>query len=164
MKNTAFLLLLALLSCNNSPKNVTFDSSELKGKYDIDIKPFISETVDEAQADNAWELLGQGLAVLALASVELELGFYENNHAVMTVQGGLMDMAHVFGDSLETEYTFKYLVKEDSVVYIKEEEAAEYEKWAVIREFSNDYNRVRLLVVEEGGEKFYLNLLRKSQK
>ena len=85
MKHTTIILLsLILFSCNSLTKNDNvFDSDKLKGKYKVDLTPFVAEAVKAEKGDDGWDELGKGLAGLALSSVEIKLSFYENNKGII---------------------------------------------------------------------------------
>lgn len=109
-----------------------FDSDKLKGKYKVDLTPFVAEAVSVEAGDDGWDELGKGLAGLALSSVEIKLSFYENNKGIMEMGGGLIDFANTFSDDpVEKIQEFTYKVENDSILYMKENGEAEFEKWAI---------------------------------
>jgi len=160
MKYVIILLTLILFSCNSLTKNENvFDSDKLKGKYKVDLTPFVAETVKSEEGDDEWDELGKGLAGLALSSVEIKLSFYEDNKGVMEMGGGLIDFADAFSDEpVEKIQEFTYKVENDSVLYMKENGETEYEKWAIVRNFSENYDYLQFLIIEEGEDKVYFNL------
>lgn len=160
MKYAIILLSLLLFSCNSLTKNDNvFDSEKLNGKYKVDLTPFVADTVKAEQGDDEWDELGKGLAGLALSSVEIKLSFYENNKGVMEMGGGLIDFANAFSDEpVEKIQEFTYKVENDSVLYMKENGKTEYEKWAIVRKFSENYDYLQFLIIEEGEDKVYFNL------
>jgi hypothetical protein len=155
-----FLLSLVLLSCSNLTKNDNvFDSNKLKGKYKVDLTPFVAEAVKAEEGDDGWDELGKGLAGLALSSVEIKLSFYQNNKGIMEMGGGLIDFANAFSDEpVEKIQEFTYKVENDSILYMKENGEAEFEKWAIVRKFSENYDYLQFLIIEEGEDKVYFNL------
>lgn len=159
MKYTIILLLLIIFSCNSLTKNDVFDSDKLKGKYKVDLTPFVEDAVKAEEGDDEWDELGKGLAGLALSSVEIKLSFYEDNKGVMEMSGGLIDFANTFSDEpVEKIQEFTYKVENDSILYMKENGESEYEKWAIVRTFSENYDYLQFLIIEEGEDKVYLNL------
>ena len=161
MKYTTIILLsLILFSCNSLTKNDNvFDSDKLKGKYKVDLTPFVAEAVKSEKGDDGWDELGKGLAGLALSSVEIKLSFYENNKGIMEMGGGLIDFANAFSDEpVEKIHEFIYKVENDSILYMKESGKSEFKKWAIVRKFSENYDYLQFLIIEEGKDRVYFNL------
>jgi hypothetical protein len=85
------IILFLIASCGNLTKNDNvFDSDKLKGKYKVDLTPFVAEAVKAEKGDDEWDELGKGLAGLALSSVEIKLSFYDDNIGVIEMGGGLL--------------------------------------------------------------------------
>lgn len=159
-----FLLIMVaamlLSACGNlfNDSNV-FQSEKLKGKYKVDLTPFVAEAVKSEEGDNEWTKMGKGLAGLALSSVDIELSFYDNNKGIMHMDGGLIDFANALSDKpVEKLHEFTYKVEQDSILYMKGKDEEEYKKWAIVRKFSENYAYLQFLIVEEGKDKVFFNL------
>lgn len=154
---TVAVMLTACGNLFNDPN--VFDSEKLKGKYKVDLSPFIAKAVKPEGKDDEWSKMGKGLAGLALSSVNIELSFYENNKGVIHMDGALINFANAFSEKpVENIHEFTYKVENDSVLYMKHTEDKEYKKWAIVRKFSQSYDYLQFLIVTEGEEKVFFNL------
>lgn len=148
-----------LISCNPTADSSVFESDKLKGKYKVDLTPFIAESIKSEGDENEWEKLGKGIAAMALSSIEIELNFYDNNKGIMHLDGGLVDFAAALSNEpIEKIHNFTYKVENDSVLYMKDNEGDAYRKWAIIQKYSENYDYLKLLIIEEGKDKVYFNL------
>ena len=159
-KHNVFIALIFILTaCNLNKDTNVFDSDKLIGKYKVDLTPFIAEAVKSEKGENEWEKVGKGIAGLALSSVEIELNFYENQKGIMHFDGGLIDLANAFSDNpIEKINEFSYKVEKDSILYMKGINDKEYKQWAIVRKFSENYDYLQFLVIEEGKDKVFFNL------
>jgi hypothetical protein len=162
MKITYILMIATTLlsACGNlfHDPNV-FQSEKLKGKYKVDLTPFVAEAVKSKKSDDEWTKMGKGLAGLALSSVDIELSFYDNNKGIMHMDGGLIDFANALSDKpVEKLHEFTYKVEQDSILYMKGKDDQDYKKWAIVRKFSENYDYLQFLIVEEGKDKVFFNL------
>ena len=158
MKNYIIIAIFACSCMNTSGENV-FDSDKLKGKYKVDLTPFVAEAIKAEEDDGEWDKLGKGLIGLALSSVDIKLSFYDNNEGILEMGGGLIDLANAFTDNpVENIQKFTYKVEHDSMLYMKKNGDSEYEKWAIVRKFSDNYDYLQFLIIEEGKDKVYFNL------
>lgn len=159
-KHIVFIALTFILTaCNLSKDPNVFDSDKLIGKYKVDLTPFIAEAVKSEKEENEWEKVGKGLAGLALSSVEIELNFYENQKGIMHFDGGLIDFANAFSDKpIEKINEFSYKVEKDSILFMKGINDKEYKQWAIVRKFSDNYDYLQFLIIEEGKDKVFFNL------
>ena len=151
---------MLLTACGNllNDSNV-FQSRKLKGKYKVDLTPFVAEAVKTEEGDDKWSKMSKGLAGLALSSVDIELSFYENNKGIMHMDGGLIDFANAFSDNpVEKLHEFTYKVEMDSILYMKGNHEKEYKKWAIVKKFSENYDYLQFLIIEEGKDKVFFNL------
>jgi len=162
MKNIFIITVLVLFSsCNIGKDSTVFNSDKLKGKYKVDLTPFIAEATKNDSNDDSWAELGKGIAALALSSVQIEMSFYDNQKGVIYMDGGLINFANALSEnSIEKAHEFKYKVEQDSVLYIKNKEDKEFNKWAIVKKFSDSYDYVQLLIFEEDKETYYFNLKR----
>jgi hypothetical protein len=159
-KHTVFIALIFILTaCNLNKDHNVFDSDKLIGKYKVDLTPFIAEAVKSEKGENEWEKVGKGIAGLALSSVEIEMNFYENQKGIMHFDGGLIDFANAFSDKpIEKINEFSYKVEKDSILYMKGINDNEYKQWAIVRKFSENYDYLQFLIIEEGKDKVFFNL------
>lgn len=159
-KHTVFIALIFILTaCNLNKDPNVFDSDKLIGKYKVDLTPFIAEAVKSEKGENEWEKVGKGIAGLALSSVEIEMNFYENQKGIMHFDGGLIDFANAFSDKpIEKVNEFLYKVEKDSILYMKGINDNEYKQWAIVRKFSENYDYLQFLIIEEGKDKVFFNL------
>lgn len=151
---------MLLTACGNllNDSNV-FQSGKLKGKYKVDLTPFVAEAVKNEEGNDKWSKMSKGLSGLALSSVDIELSFYDNNKGIMHMDGGLIDFANAFSDKpVEKLHEFTYKVEQDSILYMKGNNEKEYKKWAIVRKFSENYDYLQFLIVEEGKDKVFFNL------
>ena len=161
--NKYFRIIVAtmlLTACGNflSDSNV-FESGKLKGKYKVDLTAFVAETVETEEGDDEWLKMSKGLEGLALSSVDIELSFYDNNKGIMHMDGGLIDFANAFSDKpVEKLHEFTYKVEQDSILYMKGNNEKEYKKWAIVKKFSENYDYLQFLIIEEGKDKVFFNL------
>lgn len=156
-----FLTFLILLnSCNLFQPSNVFNSDKLRGRYKVDISPALHKAMNEAKKDDELGGLGVGLAAWALSSVEIEMNFYDNNKGVFHLDGGLINFANAFSDNDIKTTEFEYKVENDSVLYFKGglAKTTDYKKWAIVRKFSDSYDYVQLVIIEEGKESVIFNL------
>lgn len=59
MKYAIIIFSLVLATCNLTKDDNVFDSEKLKGKYKVDLTPFVTETVKAEEGDNEWDKLGK---------------------------------------------------------------------------------------------------------
>lgn len=165
-KNITFIVFaFALTACNLNKDSNTFDSDKLIGKYKVDLSPFIADAVKPEKGENEWNKIGKGLASLALSSVEIEMSFYENKKGVMNIDGGLIDFANAFSDEPTQKVNeFTYKVENDSILYMKRVNDKEFKKWAIVRKFSENYDYMQFLVLEEEKGKVFFNLKKIQDK
>lgn len=159
-----FLTVILAFSCVTSEnKSTTFESGKLVGQYEVDITPVISELTKTNESDDEWDKVGKGLAGMALASMDIEIVFYENNKGIMYFSGGLVDFAAAFSDEpIEKTQEFVYKVENDSILYMKEEDSSEYRKWATVQKFDENYDFVKLLIHNPEEENVVFNLKKKK--
>lgn len=158
MRNIVLLLAMTMLvACNSSKKSKVFDSDKLRGKYQVDITPFINHaTKDMDGEDDKWGELGKGLTIMALSSINIEFNFYDNNKGVMHFDAGVLD---AFSDENQNKTEeFIYEVRYDSLLYWKPQDSTKYEQLAIIRKYSDSYDYIKLLVVEAKMDTVYFNL------
>lgn len=155
-----FIIAILFSSCNNFSKNENvFDSDKLIGKYKVDITPFINEVTKTEEKEDDTDKFAKGLATLMLSSVEIEFNFYEDNKGIISLDGSLVNFASAFGDGdIEKVKQFEYKVVNDSILYMKADDMKEFNKWAIVRKFSKNYDYLQFLIVEEGKEKVFFNL------
>lgn len=100
-----------------------------------------------------------GLASMAMSTVNVEFNFYENNKGVMYIDGGVIDLMNAFSDDkTEKVREFVYKVEEDSVLYMKKVTDSEFHKWAIIKKYSESYDYLKLLMLKDNRGEHYFNL------
>jgi hypothetical protein len=149
-----------LTGCSNPLNDSTvFQSEKLKGKYKVDLTPFIAESVKSDKEDDSWSKLEKSMVGLAISSMDIELSFYDNNKGIMHMDRGIINLANVFSNKpTEKTQEFSYKVENDSVLYMKDETSKEFIKWAIVRKFSENYDYLQFMIIEEGKEKVFFNL------
>jgi hypothetical protein len=164
-KVLAVAFTIILIACNLNKDPNVFDSDKLIGKYKVDLTPFIAEVAKSKKGEHKWENVGIGLAGFALSSVEIEINFYENQKGIIHFDGGLIDFANAFSDDpIEKINEFSYKVEKDSILYIKWANKKEYMQWAIIRKFSENYDYLQFLRIEEGKDMVFFNLKKLNDK
>ena len=160
MKYAILFITLILASCNIlTNRDNVFDNDKLIGKYKVDLTPAITSAVNADENDDQFDKLGKGLAGMALSSVDMKLTFYENNSGIMELDGGLINLFCLLSDgAVEKINEFTYKVENDSILYMKKKGNTEFSKWAIVRKFSENYDYLQFLIVEEGKENMYYNL------
>jgi hypothetical protein len=162
-KNIIFVsICFIIVSCNLNKNSNVFDSSKLIGRYKVDVSPYIAEQMENEEDE--FGKIGIGLAGLAMTSIDLELSFYENKKGILHIDGGLIDFANVFSkDPLQKVTEFTYKVENDSILYIKKNKRADFKKWAIVRKYSENYDYLQFLIIEEGKDKVFFNLNKYNQ-
>ena len=87
MKNNIFKLVslcLIVSSCNRgglkNENGVSFETEKLKGKYKMDISPFVESKFSQSEKNTQSKNVANGLASLAInSSMSVDLSFYDNN-------------------------------------------------------------------------------------
>lgn len=153
------VLTFMLTACSNLKDPNVFNSEKLIGKYKVDLSPFIAEAAKSDNAENNLDRLGKGIAGLALTSIEMELSFYENQKGVMHLDGGFIDFANALSDEpIEKIKEFSYKVENDSILYMRAVDEQDYKPWAIVRKFSENYDYLQFLIIEDGKDKVFFNL------
>lgn len=148
-----------IISCNQIKDSTVFESDKLRGKYKVDLTPFIAEAAKSGQREDQWSEMEKGLAAMVLSSVKIEMSFYENNKGIMHVDGGLIDFVTALSDDpIEKTQEFSYKIENDSILYLKNKDEYHYKKWAIIQKYSDTYDYLKFLIIEEGKDKVYFNL------
>ena len=55
-------------------------------------------------------------------------------------------------------HEFDYKVENDSILYMKSPKDKEFNKWAIVRKFSQNYDYLQFLIIEDGKDKVFFNL------
>lgn len=155
----SLLLLISFIRCSSNKNSEVFDSDELKGKYKVDLTPILSKAKADSEVKNEWEQLGQNIAMMAFSSIDIEMNFYDNNKGVFHIDGGLVNFVSAFSDDpMQKTHQFDYKVENDSILYMKNSDGQDFNKWAIIRKFSSNYDYIQLLILEENKGKVLFNL------
>ena len=151
--------ILFVCSCNFFQPTNVFNSKKLRGKYKVDVSPIVSITAEKARKENDFFL---GLVALALTSVEIEMSFFGNNKGFIHIGGRVINLINAFGDHQIKNTEFEYQIKNDSILYMKLDlaESKEFKKWAVVRDYSDSYDHVKLIIFSEEKEAAIFDLER----
>ena len=77
----------------------------------------------------------------------------------MSFEGGAVDFASAFSDKkIDKIHEFDYKVENDSILYMKSPKDKEFNKWAIVRKFSQNYDYLQFLIIEDGKDKVFFNL------
>lgn len=154
------LFVLFVTSCGKFSKDENvFESEKLIGKYKVDITPFIKEATKSNKNDKNSDKLANGLITMMFSSMDIEINFYENNKGIMSFEGGAVDFASAFSDKkFDKVHEFDYKVENDSILYMKGTKDKEFNKWAIVRKFSQNYDYLQFLIIEDGKDKVFFNL------
>ena len=153
-------LILSIISCNSSSSDSdVFESEKLRGKYKVDLSPFIAEATKSNKNDDGFSKFANGIAAMAMSSVKVEMNFYEGDKGTIYIDGGLVDFMNAMDNNSTDKVTeFDYKVEQDSVLYMKQPKDAKYEKWAIVKKFAGNYDHLKFLILKEGKGKVYFNL------
>ena len=160
MKNFSFIIMFFfILGCNLGKDSNTFDSDKLKGRYNVDITPAISETVNADKSEDGFYKMGQIIAVSALTSIKIQISFYDKNTGIMNMDGVLVDLASLLNEPPQKVKPFTYKVENDSIIYMKFENESDFHKWAIVKKYNSSYDYLKLLILDEEGRNYvYYNL------
>lgn len=161
-----FIALAAALmftACGESSSSDAFDSDNLKGKYSVDLIPYLKDKTKGEEDDGLGTSIAKGITAMAMSSIKMELSFYENNKGVMFVDGGLINLLSASSGDMKKTVEFVYKVENDSILYIKKDGEEGFNRWATIQKYSDSYDYLKLLVVEEGQDDMIFNLNRISK-
>ncbi|TXC82086.1 hypothetical protein [Luteibaculum oceani] len=165
----SLLILLVLASCqtaNPAEEVPNPEPAQLVGSYNVDFSPIVDHVTEELNENENIAKIGEGLAGLFLDAVKLKIHFYPENKGKMEFEGGVFQFAVSISDEpLDSEQSFEYKLESDSILWLKEQKNDEFEKWAVLREPTKNYDTLKLMMINEGEENIFLNLYRiKSNK
>jgi hypothetical protein len=154
--NCLFVVTLLLWGCSSSSqRNTVFNSQKLIGKYEVDITPIIYETTKAEENDNELDALGKGIARLAASTLHMGMTFYENKKGRFDFEGGLFNIL-LNPDSKSRQFDYK--VVNDTLLWIKLKDETNYEEWGIIKSFSENYDVLEFIELEDGikKNKYYL--------
>lgn len=159
------VLVLLLSTCYHGNNNNLFNSNKLVGKYKVELTPYISEKVNHEEVETKTDKVSEGISRMLLSSVEIELSFYENQKGMMLFDRGYVDIVTDNNNKpIEKIKKFSYRVENDSTLYKKEVDEQEYKPWAIVRKFSENYDYLQFLIIEEGNDKVFYNLKKLNDK
>ena len=147
MKIKIFLSLIGLfllVGCSNNISSSVFESEKLKGKYEVNVNEFLDKKITKNE-EGFFNKLSDGIIKLTVSSINMELSFFDNNKGVFKMDGAVLS---VFGEG-ETIQPFEYKVENDSILCVKIKEDKEYRKWAIIQKFSDNYDYLKLLIIDK---------------
>ena len=152
-----FLLLGLLVACqSNSSKLADFDSTNFPGKYEVDMSCLTSEIFKAQEGEDNSDKFSRLLVDFAFSSIDAHFYFNEDQTGILEFSGGILDIvSQKEGGDRDTMLVFQYQIKEDSLIYIKEEGETEFAKRAVIKQYSGNYDHIEMDLVDENEDKSF---------
>ena len=129
-----FLLLGLLVACqSNSSKLAHFDSTKLSSKYEVDMRYLSPEFFRAQEGEDNWDKFSRLFVGFAFSSMDAHFYFNEDQTGILEFSGGILDIvSQKEGGDRDTMLVFQYQIKEDSLIYMKEEGESEFVKRVVI--------------------------------
>lgn len=152
MKKLLYFLLatLLLVGCAN-PRAI--DSSQLEGRYSVDLQSFVRSAFDDADDT---DLIGRSAISLIANALELNVNFYGNGKGVLEVDGwGIGFVEKYLNSDLDKVNEFAYRIDNDSVLMVKNQEH-DFERVGVLRKLADSYDYLQL--VDDDG--YTINLIK----
>ena len=147
---------LLLMGCAKSAKQSAAEGAGgLQGKYEIDFSPLMSEITGDSEEDQ----MAVAIASMILAQMHMTMEF-EGNQLSIDASGAVRNLVNAFGDA-KMPYTVSYEVRNDSVLFIKEEKDEDFKLFGVLRYPSDSSDELYIVTKEDDKE---LPLLMKKQK
>ena len=136
---------LIMVACTNKKE---INSKNLQGKYEIDFSSVLDSMEDEDDLTKAF-------AALILSSLKMSMEF-DNDELILD---GSTEALNILGSDSDDELPLKvnYEIREDSVIYILDEEEAEL--LGTIRKYGDTFDS--LMLVTSGAEETTILKLRK---
>ena len=139
------ILLFSLLLTAGSCSLGGFNSRKLEGSYEAEI--ILGEPED---GDEGIGWLAQGLANLALKTAQIEFTVHSGHTAPIYANLGIFELFEAFSANPGAKAVdFQYKVSRDQKMLIKPEGEEEYQGFARIETYSQDYQYVRLALTGE---------------
>ncbi len=155
MKKLLYFLLATLLlaGCAN-PRAI--DSSQLEGRYSVDLQSFVRSAFDDSDDS---DLFGRSAISLIANALELNVNFYGNGKGVLEVDGwGIGFVEKYLNSDLDKVNEFAYRIDNDSVLMVKNQEH-DFERVGVLRKLADNYDYLQL--VDEDG--YTINLIKTAE-
>ena len=152
MKKLFYFLLttLLLVGCAN-PRAI--DSSQLEGRYSVDLQSFVRSAFDDSDDT---DLIGRSAISLITNALELNVNFYGNGKGVLEVDGwGIGFVEKYLNSDLDKVNEFAYRIDNDSVLMVKNQEH-DFECVGVLRKLADNYDYLQL--VDDDG--YTINLIK----
>jgi hypothetical protein len=155
VKSTIICVLIS--SCSNrglkNENGISFDTEKLKGKYKMDLSPFIEKKFAQNEDNSAGKNLTNGLASLAInSSFSSELNFFENNKGSFIIDTGWL--GKLVGTKNES-INFSYQLVDDSVLILKSKETSKL----TIRKFSDSFDYIELINKEKSQKVIFTKVM-----
>lgn len=146
-----FLLATLLLAACANPRAI--DSSQLEGRYSVDLQSFVRSAFDDADDT---DLIGRSAISLIANALELNVNFYGNGKGVLEVDGwGIGFVEKYLNSDLDKVNEFAYRIDNDSVLMVKNQEH-DFERIGVLRKLADNYDYLQL--VDDDG--YTINLIK----
>lgn len=158
MKKVLSLLCVALLllGCTKSAKQTAAaGAGELQGKYEIDFSSLMSEIT----GDNPEDQMAIAFASMLLSQMHMTMEF-EGDQLLIDVSGPVRSLVDLFGDA-KMPYAVPYEIRNDSVLFIKEENDEDFKQFGVLRMPTDSSDEFTIVVKEDDKE---IPLLMKKKK
>lgn len=152
MKKLLYFLLatLLLVGCANP---CAIDSSQLEGRYNVDLQSFVRSAFDDSDDT---DLIGRSAISLISNALELNVSFYGNGKGVLEVDGwGIGFVEKYLNSDLDKVNEFAYRIDNDSVLMVKNQEH-DFERVGVLRKLADNYDYLQL--VDDDG--YTINLIK----
>lgn len=138
MKNFLFLLIILFTvgSCSWNNSQPKFNTKKWVGEYRVSV-PNMSDLIDKQENENPFV---KGLAKLILTNFEFDANFYPEQKGSFLFDNWLFHLAGFESKFVE----FDYKVENDSVLYLKQKPNSQYIPWAIIQNYSDNYDFIEL--------------------
>lgn len=137
------IICVLISSCiNDGLKNengISFNADKLKGKYQMDISPFLDNKFSQNENNTERKNMTNGLATLAIiSSLSVDLNFYGNNKGSFKMNTGWL--GKLVGSKNEN-ISLDYKLIDDSILVLNSNETS----YLTIRKFSDSFDYIELI-------------------
>ena len=141
---------LILTACTGNKQSI--NTKELQGTYEIDFNKMLSDFSDDDDDELATEL-----AAMLLSQMKMTMQF-DGDKLTIDASETARKLLDTFGDDDDKmPYVVEYTIKNDSVLYIKEN-GEDFKEEGIIRKVGDSYDNLQFVSIEDGEETvLYLN-------
>ncbi len=137
------VICILITSCSNgglkNENGISFNADKLKGKYQMDISPFLDDKFSQNANNTGRKNMTNGLATLAIiSSLSVDLNFYGNNKGSLKMNTGWL--GKLVGSKNEN-ISFDYKLIDDSILVLNSNETS----YLTIRKFSDSFDYIELI-------------------